>query len=76
MAVIGYGGISLGEHNLLPLASVRQPRAEIANTALDLLTGLISGEHSSREKVLLAPELVVRDSAAGPVAAADHPGQP
>lgn len=63
VAVIGYDDISLARHSLLPLASIRQPSAEIGRTALSLLLDEMGDPTVERRQILLPPLLVVRDSA-------------
>ncbi|GAB6936766.1 LacI family DNA-binding transcriptional regulator [Isoptericola variabilis] len=58
IAVIGYDDIEFAAAAVVPLSSIRQPRAEFARTAVELL------EEPSPEprQVVLEPELVVRES--------------
>lgn len=64
VAVVGYDDIALARYSLLPLASIRQPSAEIGRTALELLMEEMADPDVPRRQLLLPPRLVVRDSAA------------
>jgi LacI family transcriptional regulator len=64
VAVVGYDDIALARYSLLPLASIRQPSAEIGQTALELLMEEMADPDVPRRQLLLPPRLVVRDSAA------------
>lgn len=68
LAVVGYDDISFAASAPVPLTSVRQPRAQLGRTAVELLLERVSGEHADEHgrtaarHVLFAPELVVRES--------------
>ncbi|WP_146908267.1 substrate-binding domain-containing protein, partial [Bacillus paralicheniformis] len=49
-----------------PLTTVSQPIEEMGRRAAELLAEEISGEKSSKNKIILMPELVVRQSTAPP----------
>ncbi|MFF2327094.1 MULTISPECIES: LacI family DNA-binding transcriptional regulator [unclassified Streptomyces] len=63
IAVIGYDDIEFAAAAVVPLSSIRQPREEFANAAVELLMSedieLGGGDHP---QILLRPELVVRAS--------------
>ena len=49
-----------------PLTTVSQPIEEMGRRAAELLAEEISGKKSSKSKIILTPELVVRQSTAPP----------
>ncbi|HEX4092907.1 MAG TPA: LacI family DNA-binding transcriptional regulator [Trebonia sp.] len=64
MAIIGYDDIEFAGAAAVPLSSVRQPSSEMGQMAAGLLVEEISaapGQHRHR-RVVLEPELVVRES--------------
>ncbi len=61
IAIIGYDDIEFAAAAAVPLTSIRQPSAEMGRIATGLLLEEDNGEHSHR-RVVLQPELVVRDS--------------
>jgi LacI family transcriptional regulator len=79
MAIVGYDDIEFAGAAAVPLTSVRQPSAEIGQIAADLLVEEVTadkGQHRHR-RVVLEPELVVREStrgdAAAPAESVTHP---
>jgi len=58
IAVIGYDDIEFASAAVVPLSSIRQPRAEFAKAAVELL----SGTANPPRQVVLEPHLVVRAS--------------
>ena len=67
MAVVGYDDIEFAAASAVPLTSIRQPADRIGRTAARLLleeTGPEAAAHRHR-RVLLQPELVVRESSLG-----------
>jgi len=70
IALVGYDDIEFAAAAAVPLTSVRQPAAEIGRTAAELLlaeTSEATGSDATRERhthqrIVLRPELVVRDS--------------
>ncbi|MFC5502998.1 substrate-binding domain-containing protein [Lysinimonas soli] len=63
IAIIGYDDIDFAASNIVPLTSIRQPRDEIARTALELLEEEADGVHSHEHGLrLVQPQLVERDS--------------
>jgi LacI family transcriptional regulator len=64
MAIVGYDDIELAAAAAVPLTSVHQPSAEMGQTAAELLVDEVTagtGQHRHR-RVVLEPELVVRES--------------
>jgi LacI family transcriptional regulator len=65
VAIVGYDDIEFAGAAAVPLTSVRQPRALLGRTAVELLlaeeAAQTSGGHEHRQ-VIFRPELVVRDS--------------
>ncbi len=63
LAIVGYDDIDFAQAATVPLTSVRQPRDQLGERAVDLILAESSaaGEHH-HEQVILRPELVVRTS--------------
>lgn len=64
MAIVGYDDIEYARAAAVPLTSVRQPSIEMGRTAVKLLLDE-SGDDAARhehQRVVLTPELVVRES--------------
>jgi LacI family transcriptional regulator len=61
MAIVGYDDIEFAAAAAVPLTSVRQPSAEMGRIATGLLLEEDGGAHAHR-RVVLAPELVIRES--------------
>ncbi|MDZ7373726.1 MAG: GntR family transcriptional regulator [candidate division KSB1 bacterium] len=66
VAVVGFDDIALAELAVVPLTTVRQPLKEIGYTAVDVLRRKLRGEDRVI-RVLLEPELVVRESCGAPL---------
>lgn len=66
VSVIGYNDSPLTEHIQPPLTTVRLPGYELGRLAAELVLTHIDGAESTTERVVLAPELVVRRSTAAP----------
>lgn len=65
LALAGIDNTAMGRYLAVPLTTVEQPVAEMANQAVELLVGLIRGEKapaSVPKSTLLPCELVIRDS--------------
>jgi LacI family transcriptional regulator len=62
MAIVGYDDIELAAAAAVPLSSVRQPRGQIGRTAAELLIDEVANRSHQHRRVLLRPELVIRDS--------------
>jgi LacI family transcriptional regulator len=63
VAVVGYDDIELSAAAGVPLTTVRQPLRELGWTAAELaLTEIAEGEEHRHRRIVLAPELVVRES--------------
>ncbi|MFD4834163.1 LacI family DNA-binding transcriptional regulator [Streptomyces uncialis] len=68
LAIVGYDDIEFASAAAVPLTSVRQPAAEMGALAARLLLEETDSSASHRHRrVVLPPELVVRDSTRGPV---------
>ena len=66
VSVIGFDDLRLSAFTAPPLTTIRQPAAEIAQLATELLIGLTRGEQPGKVRHLLEPTLVVRKSTAPP----------
>jgi len=62
IAVVGFDDISLARYIDPPLTTVRQPAFEKGATAMQLLAEFMNGGQSRERKILLTPELVIRNS--------------
>ena len=62
MSVIGYDGINAGGLPMVALTTIAQPRAEMAERAIDILRSRAENADAAPEHYLAAPELVVRGS--------------
>lgn len=67
MAIIGYDDIEFAAAATVPLSSVRQPRADLGRAAMRLLLEESSARPDHHhQQVVFEPQLVVRESTAGP----------
>lgn len=66
IAVVGYDDIELTTLVGTPITSVRQPMYEMGRTAAELLLSEIHDRSHAHHNVRFVPELVVRESTAGP----------
>jgi DNA-binding LacI/PurR family transcriptional regulator len=64
VSVVGFDDLRLSRYTSPPLTTIRQPAAEIAERATQLLLDLTHGKKVSQQLHLLEPELVVRGSTA------------
>lgn len=62
VALVGFDGFSASEKSAPPLTTVRQPVADTAARAVEVLTGLISGELTAPMSTVFPVELVVRST--------------
>ena len=70
LSVIGFDDIVLASITEPPLTTVRQPLRELMHAAVELLVSRLAINRAhTREYVVIAPELVVRESTAPPGAA-------
>lgn len=66
ISVVGYNDVPLTDHTRPPLTTIRLPGYELGRLAAELLVTRMEGSASKSDKVMLAPELVVRESTAAP----------
>jgi DNA-binding LacI/PurR family transcriptional regulator len=62
VAVVGFDGFTASQNSVPPLTTVRQPVADTAARAVELLLGLVSGEQTAPTSIVLPVELVVRST--------------
>lgn len=62
IAVIGYDDIELSRYLSPPLTTIRQPKDELGELAIDALLHRLSEPDASQQTLVLTPELVVRNS--------------
>jgi LacI family transcriptional regulator len=63
VALVGYDDIEFAASAGVPITSMRQPREQMGAIAVDLLLAEIGGD-TERSRIVLRPELVVRESSA------------
>ncbi len=66
LSVIGYNDVPLTDQLQPPLTTIRLPGYELGRLAAELVLTRIDGAESTTERVVLAPELVVRSSTGEP----------
>lgn len=66
VSITGYDDIVLAEHVFPTLTSVRQPAQLLGAMVAELLIRRLNGDQIEEKQILLAPELVVRDSTGPP----------
>lgn len=65
LAIVGYDDIEFAAAAAVPLTSVRQPRAQLGQAAMELLLEEATGADRHRHRqVVFEPELIVRESTA------------
>jgi DNA-binding LacI/PurR family transcriptional regulator len=64
LSIVGFDDLPEAAYFTPPLTTVRQDFAELGRRCLHVLLARIEGEQSSEERVVVAPELVVRGSTA------------
>lgn len=65
VSVVGYDGIAAAALVQPPLTTVAQPMLEMGRRAVELLVARITGTGGRLQRLLLRPQLVVRESTAG-----------
>lgn len=66
VSIVGLDDIEVAAYELPPLTTVRQPFAELATQAVQLLLKLLAGEQPTQTQILIDPVLVERHSTAPP----------
>ncbi len=66
VSVLGFDGISLGEHSHPPLTTAAQPVQTIASKLTQMLVQLVNGQRPDPPQVLFQPTLIVRESTRPP----------
>lgn len=66
VSVVGFDDLRLSAFTTPSLTTIKQPAAEIAQLATELLIGLTRGEPAGKVRHVLEPTLVVRGSTASP----------
>jgi LacI family transcriptional regulator len=67
LAIVGYDDIDFAAAAAVPLTSVRQPRAQLGQAAMELLIEEVEEPDSHQHRqVVFEPELVVRESTVSP----------
>jgi len=65
VAVTGFDDMPVANHLKPSLTTLRQPVWEVGRIVINLLTAQLRGEQPEPQRVLLRPELVVRESSVG-----------
>ncbi|MNW67176.1 HTH-type transcriptional regulator DegA [compost metagenome] len=63
VSIIGFDNTILASVTSPPLTTVAQPIEELGHRAVDLLIEELKDERKEPQKIVLKPELVIRDSA-------------
>jgi DNA-binding LacI/PurR family transcriptional regulator len=63
IAIIGFDDAPMSQYLFHPLTTVRQPIHEAGRECVEILVDLMKGNQPLKRKVLLRPELILRDSA-------------
>lgn len=66
ISVVGYDDITTSHNSRVALTTVTQPSAEMGRTAVNLLIERFEGGRTEPRRIVLAPRLVVRGTAAAP----------
>jgi len=75
VAVTGFDDIPLARHLRIPLTTVRQPIREIGRTAFEVLYSMIGGEQPPERDIMLATQLVRRESCGCPAGTGSSEGE-
>ncbi len=70
ISVIGFDDNPSGLYGPIALTTMKQPLFKMAEDAVRYLNAILSGKKNTPAKILLTPELITRDSCAGPSASA------
>ena len=62
VAVVGYDDVEFAEIALVPLTTVRISGSELGNRAAKLLLSYLKGKVEKPQKVIIMPELILRES--------------
>jgi LacI family transcriptional regulator len=62
ISIIGFDDIYMASHTYPPLTTIRQPLANMGETALDMLVSLLQGRTLLNHRHELATELIIRES--------------
>jgi DNA-binding LacI/PurR family transcriptional regulator len=65
LAVVGYDGTEDAVHSQPPLTTLQQPVYDTAKRLVDMLVACINGEPMEESQVILARQLIIRDSTGG-----------
>lgn len=67
IGIVGYDDIAFAESAIVPLTSIKQPARLLGKTGVDMLIDEIENPSGHRHRqITFQPELVVRESSAGP----------
>ena len=65
IALVGFDDTPMAQYIRPPLTSLRQPIRQAGRKCVELLVALLTGQPQAQSRVLLAPELIVRESSGG-----------
>jgi LacI family transcriptional regulator len=62
IAVVGFDNLPICSETFPPLSSIAYPIRKLAESALDILNEIKAGRNVGRRRILLEPQLVIRQS--------------
>ncbi len=65
VAIAGYDGTEDAEHAQPPLTTLRQPIYETAHRLVGMLLAILAGEPLAEPRIILKPQLIIRESTTG-----------
>lgn len=66
ISIVGYDDIEMARFSHPPLTTIRHPKAELGELAVELLVSRIRNKELSTEALTMQPELIIRQSVAAP----------
>jgi DNA-binding LacI/PurR family transcriptional regulator len=63
IALVGFSDLKAMDMLEVPLTTVREPVLEIGNSAIEILMKEIANPSRPKEKIILEPKLIIRESA-------------
>ena len=62
ISIVGFDDSEIAKFSPVPLTTVRQPVEKITRSAFNILLNMIEGKKKKRRKIMVEPELIIRDS--------------
>ena len=66
ISIVGYDDVEMARFSSPPLTTIRHPKAELGQLAVELLVSRVRNKELTVEALNVQPELVVRNSVAPP----------